>query len=81
MARSICMTIIYYAQDVIRLLGPNLHVILVCQPTVTVLATISLMASAKDSRLPKSMTMVGCPIDPSKSSTDVNDLATEKPFS
>ncbi|MFJ2988866.1 polyhydroxyalkanoate depolymerase [Collimonas sp. NPDC087041] len=72
---------IYYVQDFIRLLGPDLHVISVCQPTVPVLAAISLMASAKDSHLPKSMTMMGGPIDPSKSPTDVNDLATEKPFS
>ncbi|AMO99743.1 polyhydroxyalkanoate depolymerase, intracellular family protein [Collimonas arenae] len=72
---------IYYVQDFIRLLGPDLHVISVCQPTVPVLAAISLMASAKDSHLPKSMTMMGGPIDPSKSPTDVNNLATEKPFS
>ena len=72
---------IYYVQDFIRLLGPDLHVISVCQPTVPVLAAISLMASAKDSHLPKSMTMMGGPIDARKSPTAVNDLATEKPFS
>lgn len=72
---------IYYVQDFIRLLGPDLHVISVCQPTVPVLAAISLMATAKDSHLPKSMTMMGGPIDPRKSPTDVNNLATEKPFS
>jgi len=32
----------------VRLLGPELHVISVCQPTVPVLAAISLMASAND---------------------------------
>jgi len=72
---------IYYIQDFIRQLGPDLHVVSVCQPTVPVLAAISLMASAKDSHLPKSMTMMGGPIDPRKSPTDVNNLATEKPFS
>ncbi|WP_211450920.1 polyhydroxyalkanoate depolymerase [Collimonas antrihumi] len=72
---------IYYVQDFIRQLGPDLHVISVCQPTVPVLAAIALMASAKDSHLPKSMTMMGGPIDPRKSPTDVNNLATEKPFS
>jgi poly(3-hydroxybutyrate) depolymerase len=72
---------IYYVQDFIRRLGPELHVISVCQPTVPVLAAISLMATAKDPKLPKSMVMMGGPIDPRKSPTQVNDLATEKPFS
>jgi poly(3-hydroxybutyrate) depolymerase len=72
---------IYYVQDFIRLLGPDVHVISVCQPTVPVLAAISLMASANDPKLPKTMTMMGGPIDPRKSPTAVNDLATEKPFS
>jgi len=72
---------IYYVQDFIRKLGPDLHVISVCQPTVPVLAAISLMATAKDPKLPKTMTMMGGPIDPRRSPTQVNDLATEKPFS
>jgi poly(3-hydroxybutyrate) depolymerase len=72
---------IYYVQDFIRLLAPDLHVISVCQPTVPVLAAISLMASANDTKLPKTMTMMGGPIDPRRSPTAVNDLAIEKPFS
>jgi poly(3-hydroxybutyrate) depolymerase len=72
---------IYYVQDFIRHLGPDVHVISVCQPTVPVLAAISLMATAKDPKLPKSMIMMGGPIDPRKSPTAVNDLAVEKPFS
>jgi poly(3-hydroxybutyrate) depolymerase len=72
---------IYYVQDFMRKLGPDLHVISVCQPTVPVLAAISLMATAKDPKLPKTMTMMGGPIDPRKSPTEVNDLATKKPYS
>jgi poly(3-hydroxybutyrate) depolymerase len=72
---------IFYVQDFIRDLGPDVHVISVCQPTVPVLAAISLMATNKDPKLPKTMTMMGGPIDPRKSPTAVNDLATEKPFS
>ncbi|HEU5437057.1 MAG TPA: polyhydroxyalkanoate depolymerase [Telluria sp.] len=72
---------IYYVQDFIRDLGPDVHVISVCQPTVPVLAAISLMATNKDPKLPKTMTMMGGPIDPRKSPTAVNDLAVEKPFS
>jgi poly(3-hydroxybutyrate) depolymerase len=72
---------IYYVQDFIRRLGPDVHVISVCQPTVPVLAAIALMATANDPKLPKSMTMMGGPIDPRKSPTQVNDLATKKPYS
>ncbi len=72
---------VYYVQDFIRHLGPDLHVVSVCQPTVPVLAAISLMATEKDPNLPKSMTMMGGPIDPRKSPTEVNNLATNKPFS
>ncbi|QJD99104.1 polyhydroxyalkanoate depolymerase [Massilia forsythiae] len=72
---------VFYVQDFIRHLGPDVHVISVCQPTVPVLAAISLMATQNDPKLPKSMTMMGGPIDPGKSPTAVNDLAVEKPFS
>ena len=72
---------VYYVQEFIRLLGPDLHVISVCQPTVPVLAAVSLMATAKDPKLPKTMIMMGGPIDPRKSPTQVNNLAIKKPYS
>jgi poly(3-hydroxybutyrate) depolymerase len=72
---------IFYVQDFIRHLGPDVHVISVCQPTVPVLAAISLMATNKDPKLPRTMVMMGGPIDPRKSPTAVNDLAAEKPYS
>lgn len=72
---------IAYAQDFVRLLGPNVHCISVCQPTVPVLAAIALMASAKDPKLPRSMTMMGGPIDTRRSPTQVNNLALTKPYS
>jgi poly(3-hydroxybutyrate) depolymerase len=72
---------VFYVQEFIRLLGPDVHVISVCQPTVPVLAAISLMASANDPKLPKTMTMMGGPIDPRQSPTAVNDLAIKKPYS
>ncbi|MEO0317743.1 MAG: hypothetical protein RL404_1420 [Pseudomonadota bacterium] len=71
---------IYYVQDFIRFLGEGVNVVSVCQPTVPVLAAISLMASAKEKIMPKTMVMMGGPIDPGKSPTAVNDLATNKPF-
>lgn len=72
---------VYYIQDFIRFLSPDLHVISVCQPTVPVLAAISLMASANDEAMPKTMVMMGGPIDSRKSPTQVNDLAMNKPHS
>ena len=42
-----------YVIEFIRVLGPDVHVISVCQPTVPVLAAVSLMATAKDPKLPK----------------------------
>jgi poly(3-hydroxybutyrate) depolymerase len=72
---------ISYVQQFIRHLGPEVHCISVCQPTVPVLAAVSLMATAKDPALPKSMTMMGGPIDARKSPTQVNNLATNKPYS
>jgi poly(3-hydroxybutyrate) depolymerase len=58
----------------------SLHVISVCQPTVPVLAAISLMA-ARGEATPRSMTMMGGPIDPRRSPTSVNNLATQQPLS
>jgi poly(3-hydroxybutyrate) depolymerase len=69
-----------YVTEFIRLLGPDLHVISVCQPTVPVLAAISLMASANDPKLPRSMTMMGGPIDTRRNPTAVNALATRKSY-
>ena len=51
-----------YVQDFIRHIGPEVNVISVCQPTVPVLAAISLMATAGEVT-PRTMTMMGGPID------------------
>jgi len=72
---------IAYAVEFIRHLGPDVHVMSVCQPTVPVLAAISLMSSNDDDRLPLTMTMMGGPIDTRRSPTEVNNLATNHPFS
>lgn len=69
-----------YIQDFIRHLGPDVHVISVCQPTVPVLAAISLLASEDATCQPRTMTMMGGPIDCRKSPTQVNRLATTKPY-
>ncbi|NUZ08113.1 polyhydroxyalkanoate depolymerase [Piscinibacter koreensis] len=66
-----------YVQEFIRFIGPDVNVISVCQPTVPVLAAISLMATAGEPT-PPTMTMMGGPIDARKSPTAVNNLATNK---
>ena len=69
-----------YVQEFIRAIGPEVHVISVCQPTVPVLAAISLMAS-RGEPTPRTMTMMGGPIDARKSPTAVNNLAMNKSHS
>jgi len=66
-----------YVQEFIRHVGTHVHVISVCQPTVPVLAAVSLMASSGETT-PLTMTMMGGPIDARKSPTAVNNLATDK---
>jgi poly(3-hydroxybutyrate) depolymerase len=72
-----------YVQEFIRHLQStygNCHVMSVCQPTVPVLAAVSLMAS-RGEVTPLSMTMMGGPIDARKSPTAVNNLAMNKSHS
>ena len=72
-----------YVQEFIRHLQKkygNCHVVSVCQPTVPVLAAVSLMAS-RGEKTPLTMTMMGGPIDARRSPTSVNNLATQRSFS
>ncbi len=72
-----------YVQEFIRHLQAtygHCHVMSVCQPTVPVLAAVSLMAS-RGEQTPLSMTMMGGPIDATRSPTAVNNLAMNKSFS
>jgi poly(3-hydroxybutyrate) depolymerase len=68
-------------ENFIRHIGAeSLHVISVCQPTVPVLAAVSLMA-ARGEATPRSLVMMGGPIDTRQSPTAVNNLAAQKPLS
>jgi poly(3-hydroxybutyrate) depolymerase len=70
-----------YVQEFIRHVGAaDSHVISVCQPTVPVLAAVSLMASRGEAT-PRTMTMMGGPIDARRSPTAVNNLAMNKSHS
>lgn len=73
---------VHYVEDFIRYLQReygNCHVMSVCQPTVPVLAAVSLMAS-RGERTPLSMTMMGGPIDARRSPTAVNNLAIHRSY-
>jgi poly(3-hydroxybutyrate) depolymerase len=64
-----------YVMEFCRYLGPDVHVIAVCQPSVPVMAAAALMAEARDPRQPRSLTLMGGPIDTRQSPTVPNDLA------
>lgn len=67
-------------QRFIRLLDPRaLHVVAVCQPTAPVLAAVALLAQAGEPT-PRSLTLMGGPVDARRSPTAVNRLATERPL-
>jgi poly(3-hydroxybutyrate) depolymerase len=67
-----------YVIAMLRALGPDTHVIGVCQPAVPVLAAIALMEAAGDACVPRSMMLMGGPIDTRCHPTAVNDLAQER---
>jgi len=69
-----------YIRKMITELGPDVHVVAVCQPGPPTLAAIALMAEDEDPCRPASMTFMGSPIDTRLSPTVPNKLAEEKPF-
>lgn len=69
---------IEYVISFFHLLGPDVNVMAICQPTVPVLAALALMSSANDSKVPRTAILLGGPIDTSQSPTSVNELATSR---
>lgn len=70
-----------YVIEFLEFLGKGTHVMGVCQPSVPVLAAVSIMAAEGNKAQPKTMTFMGGPIDTRNSPTQVNDLATSRPLS
>ena len=64
-----------YIKDFIHVMGPDVHVVAVCQSAVPVLAAVSQMAADNDSLQPLSMTLMGAPIDPRANPTEVTRFA------
>ncbi|AZO79793.1 MULTISPECIES: polyhydroxyalkanoate depolymerase [unclassified Bosea (in: a-proteobacteria)] len=67
-----------YVIAMLQKLGPDTHVMAVCQPSVPVLAAIARMEAEGDPSSPRSMTLMGGPIDTRRSPTAVNQLAMER---
>ena len=60
-------------------IGPGAHMLAVCQPSVPSLAAAAIMAANKHKCRPKTLTMMGGPIDTRKAPTAVNDHAMTRP--
>ena len=63
-----------YLVDYMRHLGPDTHVIAVCQPAPLTLAATAYLAEEDPAAQPRSLTLIGGPIDPNANATDVTDF-------
>lgn len=69
-----------YLMEFLEFLGPETHAIAVCQPSVPVLAAAALMSAEAPHAAPRSMILMGGPIDTRVNPTKVNKLAADKPI-
>lgn len=72
-----------YIDYIIRFLeelGPRSHLFAVCQPCVPALVAAALMAEDNNPAQPRTMTLMGGPVDVRVAPTVVNELATSKTF-
>jgi len=67
-----------YLISMLHFLGPDTHILGVCQPSVPVLAAVAVMEGRDDPYAPATMTLMGGPIDTRVAPTAVNDLAVSK---
>lgn len=63
-----------YLADFMRHLGPDLHVIAVCQPVPLALAATAYLAQQEPKAQPRSLTLIGGPVDPDANATEVTDF-------
>jgi poly(3-hydroxybutyrate) depolymerase len=61
-------------------IGPAAHMLAVCQPSVPAYAAAAVMSAARNKCRPRTLTLMGGPIDTRKAPTAVNTLATQRPF-
>ncbi|MBS0502514.1 MAG: polyhydroxyalkanoate depolymerase [Proteobacteria bacterium] len=68
-----------YLIEFLEAIGPGAHMLAVCQPSVPSYAAAALMAAGKHPCRPRTLTMMGGPIDTREAPTAVNTLATQRP--
>lgn len=69
-----------YLIEFLEHLGPDTHMLAVCQPSVPALAAVCLMNADNHPCTPPTLTMMGGPVDTRKAPTSVNDLAHNRPY-
>ena len=69
-----------YVIEFLEFIGPGTHVIAVCQPSVPALAAAAIMAREGNPARPRTLTMMGGPIDTREAPTEVNDVAKSRPI-
>ncbi|OWK32072.1 polyhydroxyalkanoate depolymerase [Sphingomonas mucosissima] len=70
-----------YLVAFLEAIGPGAHMLAVCQPSVPCYAAACLMSAQAHPCRPKTLTMMGGPVDTREAPTAVNQLATERPHS
>lgn len=70
-----------YLVEWLEHIGPGAHMLAVCQPSVPCYAAACLMSQQDNPCRPRTLTMMGGPIDTREAPTVVNQLATERPIS
>ena len=63
-----------YLADFVRHLGPDIHVVAVCQPVPLALAATAWLAQEEPGAQPATLTLIGGPVDPDAAATDVTDF-------
>jgi poly(3-hydroxybutyrate) depolymerase len=71
--------LIQFSEAIYKRTGQRPHMLAVCQPSVPAYAATAIMNAAKHPARPKTLTMMGGPVDTRKAPTAVNTLATERP--
>jgi poly(3-hydroxybutyrate) depolymerase len=70
-----------YLIEFLEHIGPGAHALAVCQPSVPAYAAAAIMAAQDHPARPRTLTMMGGPIDTREAPTAVNTLATQRPHS
>jgi poly(3-hydroxybutyrate) depolymerase len=70
-----------YLIELFQMFKGDVHVMAVCQPSVPVMAAVSVMEAANDPHTPNSMTLMGGPLDTRVNPTEVNTMAEQHSIS